>query len=105
MYSASDKIPPYLGYLDSIYKHLHWPRKGLYTDILSTINYASSGANRQALVDISTCIECVVLGSWVFQQIQQREAFVNSNFLLRRLKAKLSEKYIILSADFLYSTA
>jgi hypothetical protein len=94
-----------LNYLEKIYKHLYWPRKGLYTDILATINYAPSETNKQVLVDISTCIECVILGSWIFKQIQQRQAFINSSLVLQQLKQKLSEKYIILSADFMYSTA
>lgn len=100
-------LPPYLANLAPLLKLNNYPRKYTTPNLLCTLSHVltPSSVNNAKLLELSTCIECITLGSYLFAHVEKKEELLKSVPMSSLFASKVSEKYVILAADFFYATA
>ena len=94
-----------------------YPRKYQMTDMISTILMLTSGTDNKSsdhlfwkakgskLPDTCACIESIVLGSYLFEHVEDSQSLLKSVPFSFLISKKFSKKNTMLSADFFYSQA
>lgn len=91
-----------------MFKAYNHPRKHLYSDILtSVVNTVepSKNVDQKKLESTSTCIEAIVLGSFLFENMNDGRDLFSSDVVAYIMSSKLTGKNFILSGDFFYGAA
>jgi hypothetical protein len=101
-----DKFPSYMQKAATLFKAHSYLRKGLFTNLLTSLSYAGQRqVDQNRLADLCACIELMSTGFYLMENLEKKDQLLAGIPMSSFIADKFSKKNLILSSDLLYASA